>query len=358
MLLSYNSNRVVAIYFISFMALSYFYIMNLILAVAVNAYDTNINDRKISRAKLAKELLSEAFALLDHNNENKVSRNSILHVITILNQDIPEIGSLSRDQQSILFAFLDKDGNNVISRDEFLDFGSVLLLHLKKGSEYTTFVELHLPTLWRSNTYQAICKAVKSKQFDNGVEVVLVLNAVLSCAQDYPILTGQDSHINPSTVWENFQTIFTLLYVVEASLKIIVNGWRGYIETPRNAWDFFITILVVLSSAYVYYPNAYNNHDLIEFVAMMRVLRLSRLLYRLNRFRIFGLISLEIIPAASNIFMILLFIAYFFSTVGMLVFGGKITRDPSNEVSNLLLEANDWVESNYWSNSFNDMPSG
>lgn len=345
------------------MALSYFYIMNLILAVAVNAYDTNINDRKILRAKLAKELLSEAFALLDHNNENKVSRSSILHIMTILNQDIPEIGSLSRDQQSILFAILDKDGNNVISRDEFLDFGNVLLLHLKKGSEYTTFVELHLPTLWRSNTYQAICKAVKSKLFDNGVEVVLVLNAVLSCAQDYPILAGQVSHDIDhhegyiKTVWENFQTVFTLLYVVEASLKIIVNGWRGYIETPRNAWDFFITVLVVLSSVYVYYPNAYNNHDLIEFVAMMRVLRLTRILFRLNRFRIFGLVSLEIIPAAKNVFLVLLFIAYSFTTIGLLVFGGKITRDPSNEVSNLLLEANDWVESNYWSNSFNDMLS-
>ena len=87
------------------------------------------------------------------------------------------------------------------------------------------------------------------------------------------MLVGQDVSQGPNyrdgyidTAWESFQTIFTLLYVIEASLKIIVNGWRGYIEKPRNLFDFAITVLVVLASAYVYYPNAYNNHDLLKFV--------------------------------------------------------------------------------------------
>ena len=304
MMPAYNENRVVAIYFISFMTLSFFYIMNLILAVAVNAYDESINERKRAREEMTKVLLLEAFTLLDHNNENVVSRKSIMHVMTILNQDIPEIRGLSRDEEAILFAVLDRDGSNTISRDEFLNFGLVLLLSLSKRSEYMTFVEAHLPKMWNFPVYQALCKTVRSKRFDKAVEIVLVLNAIIVAAQDYPMLAGvsKDPHYldGIDTKWEAFETVFTIIYVIETMLKIMVNGWRSYIEKPRNAFDFTITVLVVLASFYVYYPNTYSNRDLIEFVAMARVLRLCRLLFALDRFRIFGLISLVIIPSSAS----------------------------------------------------------
>lgn len=80
-----------ALYFISFMVLCYFYVMNLVLAVAVNAYDESISERKTSRAELSKKLLSEAFTLLDHNGENSVSRETILHVSPHFIQSITTI---------------------------------------------------------------------------------------------------------------------------------------------------------------------------------------------------------------------------------------------------------------------------
>ncbi len=68
-----------ALYFVSFMVLCYFYVLNLVLAVAVNAYDESLSERRISRAELSKKLLSEAFTLLSINGEN-VSRETIMHV--------------------------------------------------------------------------------------------------------------------------------------------------------------------------------------------------------------------------------------------------------------------------------------
>ena len=358
--------------------------MNLVLAVAVNNYDLSIDERKRSRTELSKKLLSQAFELLDHDGKNSVSRSSIMHVITILNQDIKEIRGMTREEQSILFAFLDKDGSNTINREEFLDFGSVLLVQLAKKSDYATFVETNLPLVFRSQSYQTLCKLVKSKRFDHVIEVLLVLNALVVAAQDYPMLAGEDVSLDPhykdgymDTIWENLETIFTVFYVIEATLKIMVNGWKAYIEKPRNTFDFSITVLVCLATAYVYCeynlkylstkhfaasifpthlsyllllkdPNAYNNHSLIEFVVMARVLRLCRLLFAIDSFRVFGAITLEIIPAASSIFMVLLFIGSGFSILGMIFFGGYITRDASNPISHLLLESTDWVEGSYW----------
>ena len=88
---------------------------------------------------------------------------------------------------------------------------------------------------------------------------------------------------------------------------------------------------------------------------MARVLRLVRLLFAIKSFRLLGAITLDILPASRDIFVVLLFVAYFFATLGQIFYGGYITRDPSNPLSHALLEATDFTGSKYWANNFNDM---
>ena len=111
MMPGYNEHRLVAVFFVSFMVrarpqnsrdpgwkrmfechicrpsprrraqvFSFFYLMNLVLAITVNAYDECIEERKSSRSELSKKLLTEAFHLLDHDGDNSVSRDNIMHV--------------------------------------------------------------------------------------------------------------------------------------------------------------------------------------------------------------------------------------------------------------------------------------
>jgi hypothetical protein len=216
-------------------------------------------ERRISRAELSKELLTTAFKMLDQDNKGSISRESVMAVMLILNQDVPEIHKLSTDERSIIFAFLDRDGSSNIDLDEFLDFGKILLLDLAKKSDYATFVEIRFPRVNQSNWYQGLCKFVKSTGFEYALDVVLVLNAVIIAFQDYPMLSGQDVTRDPhyndgyiDTIWELMETIFTVVYVLEAMLKIMVEGWKRYSESPRNMFDFSITLMAVLASAYVY----------------------------------------------------------------------------------------------------------
>merc|ERR1712161_49384 len=100
------------------------------------------------------------------------------------------------------------------SLDEFMDFGNVLLLDFERESDYAT----------------------------------------------------EDTHYNDGnidTVWELMEAVFTMVYVLEAILKIMVLGWKRYSQSGRNIFDFSITLMAVLASAYVYYPNAYSNSQLI-----------------------------------------------------------------------------------------------
>ncbi|KAL7540597.1 hypothetical protein ACHAWF_006726 [Thalassiosira exigua] len=360
MMPSYNEDRGVVLYFVSFMVLSFFYIMNLVLTVAVNKYDGRIEWRRSTRRDLEEKLLSEAFTLLDHRSENFVGRKSVMNVITILYDDIPQMRGLTEENMAAIFNALDKDGSQTISRDEFLEFSSVLLLKLAKEPDYTTFVEAKLPFIYKSGFYRATCKTVRSKRFERGIEVVLVLNALIIAAQDLPMLIGSDSAESSyygESVYDGVEFLFTIFYVVEVLLKITVNGWKRYIESPQNAFDFIITACVVLATAYIDYY-AYNDYNIIQFVVMARVFRLSRLLFAVEQFRLYGIVSLAIIPPATSVLLALLFIAYFFASLGLLLFGGVINRDPNNPTAQALLEAEDFVSAEYWANNWNDMFSG
>ena len=257
MMPAYNENRGAALYFISFMVLSFFYMMNLILAVAVNAYEESHEIHESTLSKLERESLSEAYTLLDYSGENEVSKDSIMQVMTILNQDIPEIETFSQEQHATIFAFLDKDYDGTISKEEFLDFGSVLLLNLDHHIDDTTFVSTYLPSIFQSNSYQKLCKFVKSQTFEVSIEIVLILNAVIILAKDYPMLAGQEG-VEETSRMEGVETIFTVVYTIEAVLKIMVYGWKHYIQSPRNCFDFIITVVAIVATAYVYCKYPYS----------------------------------------------------------------------------------------------------
>lgn len=225
----------------------------------VYSYTEDIEARKHSRKALSKELLTRAFEVMDRNKSGRIGRESIMALFLILSEDYPEIRSLSEEEKLIVFGFLDKDGTSTITYDEFLEFGDVLLLEFTKQTDYATFVEVKFPKIYHTKWYQGFCSVIRSSAFEYGIDCILLLNAVIIAIQSYPQLSGQkvaiDSHYsdgNIDTVWELMETIFTGVYVVEAALKILVDGWKKYSESARNVFDFTITALAILATAYVY----------------------------------------------------------------------------------------------------------
>lgn len=259
MMPSYNVNRLSAIYFVSFMIVSFFYLMNLVLAAVVNAYDDNIERRKKARKGLSYDLLTKAFQEMDPNDTGRVSRDAIMALFVILNEDYPEIRQLNEEEAKIIFGFLDKDGSSTITLEEFLGFGNVLLLEFTKQSAYVTMVEVLFPRFYNGRLWQIICTVVQSTAFEYCVDFLLILNAVIIGIQSYPELSGEDVSLDPhfsdgyiDTKWELIETVFTVLYFVEVIFKVMVNGWKKYSESARNMFDFSVTMLAVFATAYVY----------------------------------------------------------------------------------------------------------
>ena len=362
-MLSYNYNRWTAVYFVSFMILSFFFLMNVILSSVVGEYDAAVESRKNDRSNLAKKNLKEAFQLLDPRQTGRIDRETVMALFIILNEDFPEIRTLSDDDMKLLFAILDKDGSSTISEDEFMDFGNVILLEFTRTDVYKSVIKAYFPRIYATRWYKALERAVNSEKFELAIDIILGINAIVIAIQTYPELSTTRVEIDPKywdgsidTIWEMVETVFTVIYTIEVIIKVTVMSWRRYIESQRNVFDFTITVLAIISSVIVYYPNEFSDSRIIRMIVMARVLRLVRLLTAVKRFQLIGAISAEILPDAVPVIVLLFLIMYFFATIGVHLYGGLITRDPSNRLSYLVL-GTDFSENDYWANNFNDMIS-
>ena len=262
----------------------------------------------------------------------------------------------------MLFAILDQDGTKQLEIVEFMNFTTVMLLQFEEVCP--TWLEKMIPYVTQSQTYHDAKHLVESTTFDYAIDLVVFLNALVVIAQSYPELAGHSVESNPKlsdgmidTPWEVAETLFTFIYVVEMLSKILLLGWKKYSSSVRNWFDGFITVMSVGAMLLVYIPNGYGNSHLIRFVVMARVIRVFRLFMVIKPFQDMSNTFLGVLPAAGRVALLLFCVVYTFSAIGMHIFGGRLTRDPNNQLS-ANLEDTDYANNFYWANNFNDLLSG
>lgn len=363
MMPAYNDSRIVAFYFIFYMVVTFFFLMNVILASVVNAYENELDRRRQERNTVKHEKLSRAFEAMEENEAGSIDREIVMSLFLILNEDFPELGTIPEDQAELLFAILDRDGSGAINKQEFLEFGDVLLLEFEKVDKFQPLLRHCAPQFYSSPSFQRFKLFIESKLFESMIDTSLVLNAIIVFIQSYDMLRGTTEAKDESyydgkidTIWELVETIFTVVYAMEMLAKLTVKGWHKYSQSKQNIFDMIITILAVISTVYVYYPNDFSNSNLIRFIVMSRVLRLGRLLGALKPFKLIAMITIDVLGRAKMVLLLLFCVCYLFAALGVQVFGGMITRDPADTRSFLLLDSQ-FAESEYWANNFNDMLS-
>lgn len=193
MMPAYNENRWVALYFVSFMAITFFFLMNLILAVIVNQYNEAATMRSRRRRQYSKDCLTKAYRLLDPQEQGWIDRDTATELFCILNEDFPEFRHISEEQGSILFGLLAQSHPSKISENEFMELPHVLLLEFVRESDYATWVERCYPEFFRSTNYHSFCSLVKSDRFEYAIDFILLMNAIAAAIESYPELSGAAS---------------------------------------------------------------------------------------------------------------------------------------------------------------------
>jgi len=362
MMPAYNENRALGLYFISFMIVAFFLMMNFILAVVCNCYNEEEERYNEALEVEVETNLSKAFQILDKEKTGEIKKKTIMGVFWVLNNDCPEVAYIPQATAELLFAILDKDGGGTIDKKEFQIFGQVMLLEFEDASP-ETFVQKVFPDTFNAPWFQTLRNGCLTEKFEHFIDYILIVNTLIVLVQTLPEIMGKVSQASASqndgkldSFWEMVELVFTTIYFFEMLSKNILMGAKTYWGSYRNQFDGIITTLSVVATCYVYYPNDFSDSRLIKYVVMIRVLRLGRLLVNVREYHDIAQALVAIVPAVSRIFILLFVVMYIYGALGMDFFGGCITRDPDNALS-ALLEGTDFADSEYWGNSFNDMMS-
>ncbi|MEM6344153.1 MAG: ion transporter [Bacteroidota bacterium] len=103
---------------------------------------------------------------------------------------------------------------------------------------------------------------------DQPVAVVILLNAVLLFFLSFEEAAPYIFEL------ELIDTFFMLYFLVEAILKIRIQGWQEYISQAWNRFDFFIVLFSIPSIFLLFYSDVPD--DRLAFVFVFRVIRVAR----------------------------------------------------------------------------------
>lgn len=185
--------------------------------------------------------------------------------------------------------------------------------------------------------------------FDKLMNSVLLVNLALVLVESAYTLNNQEP-----PAWTGYvELVFSFVYLVEVAVKVKVRSWRIYWLSLPNRFDFFTTFLLLFSSLLPYLPNSVLPFDLRHYANILRLLRLLRVIKQLKSLRsvqfLAGAVT-KMVWAAGNILLMLGCVVFFFSTLGVNLFGGVLYK------GNPGLEHTEYEEKHWFVFNFNDTP--
>jgi len=362
MMPAYSRHRVASLFFVSFLLLGLFFLLNLLLAQVYSSYEEEKDNVFIRERDHRHNALRLAFDIMTEDQYDKslydrrLTHADIQAIFHELNQTHKGVRFISKEEADEKFAQLDEDHSKEIDLGEFYQFG-IILEQTYVEVLVPSFMEAWFPEIFNSKWFQKLKDGVESMAFEYFIDLCLILNAVLVVYQVRDELEGKNEELVLG-IWDEIgDTVFCTIYFVEMSLKIWVMGFFRYTSNYKNIFDGVITVMGVSAAAYVYYPNSYSDPTLIRYVVFCRILRLVRLVTALKVFQEIGETFVAILPVARRVLVSLFCAMYLFSWIGVELYGGKINTDPDSQESKEL-EGTDFDAGDYYANNFNDMGSG
>ncbi|KAF4133455.1 Voltage-dependent L-type calcium channel domain-containing protein [Phytophthora infestans] len=176
----------------------------------------------------------------------------------------------------------------------------------------------------RSRFRQALIWCITWKRFDQFILFLILANSIILAIADYSKVDNQgdldSSQSTRNAIVTSADTIFTILFAVECTMKIIAMGLIGdqgaYLMDPWNWMDFIVVFIGILAVI----PGIPN-------VSMLRVFRVLRPLRSLNAVAgMKKLVSalLKSIPELLTVVAFLCFLFFLYGVIGVQLWSGVL----------------------------------
>ena len=258
----------------------------------------------------------------------------------------------------LLFAALDRSGDSCIDEAEFLSVCEVLRVRFERVPR-RNWLEARAPWFAQTACWQRISALVRSRLFDSVVDALLVFAGVILVIEERQVLSGrpQDFDSRPDSLWNLLELVLSVFFMIEMALKLLALGWREYTRSLKNELDAVVSLATFVVVIIVYVPNAVSDARIIRLTLLLRLLRLLRVLDNLSIVRFVSSTFVATLPEARKLGRMMFVVVYFFSALGLELFGGKINTDPGQPEPALLANTS-FASSDYYPMNYNDLASG
>ncbi|CAG2179921.1 unnamed protein product, partial [Oppiella nova] len=241
MMPSYRMNRISSVFFIAFLIIHLYFLMNIMLAVVYEAF-TRIEKDKFRKLLLHRRKACRlAFGLLV--TQKTLKKVSFKHFEGLMRYYKP---SATRLETYLMFKTLDTNRSGFLTLNEFYEIYEVSDLRWESKNTAEWFQQID--NKWLKTFCRLIYRLVSHKWFDIAVYVMIAVSAVYQLIEAIVRSSSSDSyHLKLELLYATpLSLIFVSLYGLEASLKLIGFGLIQYFRSGWNRFDFAITCLAIV----------------------------------------------------------------------------------------------------------------
>ncbi|KAF5285116.1 hypothetical protein FQA39_LY16805 [Lamprigera yunnana] len=306
MMPSYAISKWYAAFFISYLSMALYVLMNLMLAVVYETF-TRIEKDKFRKLLLHKRKACQlAFRLLVSKQNPSCVKYRQFYGLMRYYAPRTSIRDII-----LMFWQLNASHNGSLTLDEFVNIYDATKLRWKLKDPIDQWFSTAWPPL------RSICRwaqiLVKWSYFEYIVYCIIVGNGVAMLVRIcMSTETLEEGARNLSASWD--ACLFLSLFGLEAILKIIGLGWGEYVASGWNIFDIIVTYIAIIGAVILLIKPTFTA------VVVFRPLRLLRLFKLKKRYRdIFGTVVL-LSPLMLSTSIVMLVMYYFFAIIGMELF--------------------------------------
>nr|XP_057926470.1 two pore channel protein 1 [Doryrhamphus excisus]XP_057926471.1 two pore channel protein 1 [Doryrhamphus excisus]XP_057926472.1 two pore channel protein 1 [Doryrhamphus excisus]XP_057926473.1 two pore channel protein 1 [Doryrhamphus excisus] len=308
MMPAYSKSSWSCVFFIVYLSIELYFIMNLLLAVVFDTF----ND--VEKMKF-KSLLLHKRSAIDHAFQLLVSRQRPMGVSLKQFDGLMRFyrPRMSARDRFLTYKALNTNGAPMLGLQEFYKFYEVTGLKWKaqRSGEYWFDDLPHTAYL----IFKGINLLVRSKAFQYTMYAVVAINGVWILVETYTLHSGF-SWSRP-VPWNYI--VFLTIYGVEVLLKLSGLGPLAYFSSGWNLFDFLVTVFAFLGLIALAF-----DMEPFYFIVVLRPLQLLRLFKIKQRYRNVLDTMFELLPRMASLGLTLIIFYYSFAIVGMEFFADVV----------------------------------
>ena len=367
----YQYNRFSSIYFIVFLGIGTFLILNLLIAATYNQFKGFFQDSLQGSFFRRRVAFRAAFTLLakkTHQLQQK-GGSRLCYVQEVVSKDfvrrLLQKARIPRKLVPQMYTKLETmTSSHCLNWQQFKDVFDLV------SKEPTKTHRERMPYYGRFRWLQWVQLIIRHRFFSYFTYVLSIINVLLITIELQ--ISYENALERADSRLAYYNLVFVLYYILEQTLKLIGYGLKGYFQSFGNVYEGSLTLILVVIEIMVIscskgaFATHSNRNNLFHYATAIRVMnivivfRLLRIVAHVQRLRILISIIIDLFKNLRGFAGLMVIIYYIFALLGMSLFpdvdgeSQKLDEDTGDSWSNT---CGTFDNLNYYANNFHDFGS-